>query len=282
MRGEHALIPATILTWGFFLFITKLSVPHVGVFEFNFVLYTAAAVIFYLAMLGRSYPQASDSRRSLLYPIAAAGTEVGANISFLSALGLMPVSIVAPAMSTYVLVTVFLAVVFLRERQTAFRSLGMALAVLGVSLLTMPATSTGAGAIGSLGIVLLVLTILLRGAWNFIIKVGISAIGLHRLTKRWLILSALFSAPPLLFSSSSFVINNWVLYPILGAGLMVFGSLAYFAAMKRFPLGIVAPAISLGPGVTVVLAVAFLGESLTIFQCIGAGVALLGVALLAR
>lgn len=282
MRGQVALIPISILTWGSTLFIIRLGAPLVGLFEFNFLLYTTGASIISVTIALRKSTSTSVGRRTVLYPAAAAATEVGANTAFLLALEHMPISIVAPAMSTYVIVTVILAMIVLRERQTVLRTTGILLAVAGVSLLTLPATTAGSGSISVEGALLLGATIILRGVWNFIIKLGVPAVGLNRFLKHWLILSAIMSIPPLLLFSSGFVLSSAILYPVAAAALMVFGSLAYFAAIERFPLGLVAPATSLGPGFTVVLAIIFLGEALTIFQGIGAVVAILGVALIAR
>ena len=282
MRGQASLIPISIVTWGSTLFIIRLGAPLFNVFEFNFLLYSTGALIISATIAVQKKTSSSVGRRTILYPAAAAATEVAANTAFLLALEHVPVSIVAPAMSTSVIITVVLAAIVLRERQTVVRVTGIFLAVSGVALLTLPSSSEGSGAISLLGAFLLGATIILRGAWNFIVKLGVSAVGVNRFLKRWLILSSIFSTPTALIFSPGFILNGAILYPITAAAVMVFGSLAYFAAVERFPIGLVAPAVSLGPGFTVILAIVFLGEGLTVLQGIGAVVAILGVALIAR
>ena len=283
MKPQAALIPASFLTWGIFLFITKLGVPVVGVLGFNMLLYLSGAMVAIGISLRQGHPRTASGRNPLVYPLGAGALEVVANLSFLTALERMPVSIAAPALGTYVLITVLMATVILKEHLSATRGLGIILAVVGIALLTVPvgAASSG-GVIDPIGVLLLLLTVVLRGIWNFVIKLGIPVVGVPLLTRNWLIFSAIFSIPPFLIFSGTLVFSNAILIPIVGGGMIVFGSLAYFAAMKYFPLGVVAPIVSLGPGFTVVLAIIFLGEALTIFQGIGAGVAILGVALIAR
>lgn len=73
--------------------------------------------------------------------------------------------------------------------------------------------------------------------------------------------------------------NSWVLIAIEAILATLIGDLAYFAAIKRGDVSMVAIIMSSSPLVTIVCAAIFLGEQITFWRIVGAGLVILGIVL---
>ncbi|ENN96271.1 hypothetical protein J422_03393 [Methanocaldococcus villosus KIN24-T80] len=85
----------------------------------------------------------------------------------------------------------------------------------------------------------------------------------------------------LLYFKDVFVFDKKILiFAILSAVFVVFGSLLLYYALYKGKASIVVPISSVGPAITVVLSIIFLKESLTINQIIGIVLIMIGVIML--
>ncbi len=71
-----------------------------------------------------------------------------------------------------------------------------------------------------------------------------------------------------------------ILYAIIAGVFVVVGSLVLYYALYKGKASIVVPLSSIGPAITVILSILFLGESLTINQIIGIVLIIIGIILL--
>ncbi|MBW9222984.1 EamA family transporter [Methanothermococcus sp. SCGC AD-155-E23] len=71
-----------------------------------------------------------------------------------------------------------------------------------------------------------------------------------------------------------------LVYAVISAVMVVLGSLLLYYALNRGRASIVVPLSSIGPAITTVLAVLFLGEHLSINQIVGIVLVILGVILI--
>ena len=71
-----------------------------------------------------------------------------------------------------------------------------------------------------------------------------------------------------------------LVYAVISAVMVVLGSLLLYYALNRGRASIVIPLSSIGPAITTVLAVLFLGEHLSINQIVGIVLVILGVILI--
>ena len=71
-----------------------------------------------------------------------------------------------------------------------------------------------------------------------------------------------------------------LIYGVISAIMVVLGSLLLYYALNRGRASIVVPLSSIGPAITTVLAVLFLGEHLSINQIVGIVLVILGVILI--
>jgi bacterial/archaeal transporter family protein len=74
--------------------------------------------------------------------------------------------------------------------------------------------------------------------------------------------------------------SSWLLIGIEAILATLVGDLAYFAAIKKGDVSLVTIIMSSSPLVTILCAVIFLGEQITLFRVIGAGFILCGIVLI--
>lgn len=128
-----------------------------------------------------------------------------------------------------------------------------------------------------------ILSLLLWGAFGFLGKVGADRISPSEMQFFFTIgvlPVAFLCAHRLKFKIASS--KRGVAYSILTGIVSALGSLAFFAAMKSGQASIIAPATSLYPALTVVLAVLFLKERLNKVQMLGFLMAMLSIVILSR
>lgn len=90
----------------------------------------------------------------------------------------------------------------------------------------------------------------------------------------WVIVSGSFS------KISSIPVGSWWLIGIEALLATLVGDLAYYAAIKKGDVSIVTIIMSSSPLITILCAVLFLGEQITLVRIIGAGFVVLGIILI--
>lgn len=90
----------------------------------------------------------------------------------------------------------------------------------------------------------------------------------------WVIVSGSFT------KVSSIPVSSWWLIGIEALLATLVGDLAYYAAIKKGDVSIVTIIMSSSPLITILCAVLFLGEQITLMRIIGAGLVVLGIILI--
>lgn len=90
----------------------------------------------------------------------------------------------------------------------------------------------------------------------------------------WVIMSGSFS------KISSIPVSAWWLIGIEALLATLIGDLAYYAAVKKGDVSIVTIIMSSSPLITILCAVLFLGEQITLIRVVGAGLVVLGIILI--
>ena len=209
------------------------------------------------------------------------------NFALLASLGAGgQAAIVFPLTALYPLITVAIAVVFMRERAGRAQVIGIGVAVLAVLLLSVDASVSYAR-------VELQLSNALLYAFAALVAFGLAAVFQKLATNRVSAETALatfaagFIPPSILLLFLERVTTNLPIAPVLwaiaGGLLNGLGVLATLAAYRRGgKASVVTPLAAIYPMVTVVLAVVFLGERLVAVQIGGILLALIGGVLLSR
>lgn len=113
---------------------TKVSIPDIDFFFFECVGFTVGAIFVWLYLLiAKKYVYNPFKKTELSRCGAGVGDTLG-TMAFTFAVGLNPI-LTAPITSSYCLVTIVLARIFLKERLTRNQYLSLALLVVGIALL---------------------------------------------------------------------------------------------------------------------------------------------------
>ena len=209
------------------------------------------------------------------------------NFALLASLGAGgQAAIVFPLTALYPLITVVIAVLFMRERAGRVQVIGMGLAILAVLLLSVDVTASYAR-------IDLKFSAALLYAFAALAAFGMAAVFQKLATNRvsaetaFATFAAGFIPPSILLLFYEPVSVNLpvapVLWAIAGGLLNGLGVLATLAAYRRGgKASVVTPLAAIYPMITVILAVVFLGESLAAVQIAGIALALIGGVLLSR
>jgi uncharacterized membrane protein len=195
-------------------------------------------------------------------------------------------AIIFPLTGLYPLITVMVAVSFMRERARHAQAIGIVLAIVAVLLLSVDASA-------SYTRVELQFSDALLYAFAALLAFGLAAVFQKLATNRvsaetaFVTFAAGFIPPSLLIlatePSSSILPSKAVAWALAGGLLNGLGVLATLAAYRRGgKASVVTPLAAIYPMVTVILAVVFLGERLVAVQVAGIVIALIGGILLAR
>jgi transporter family protein len=209
------------------------------------------------------------------------------NFALLASLGAGgQAAIVFPLTALYPLVTVVIAVLFMRERARRTQVIGIALAILAVLMLSVDVSASYAR-------VELKFSNALLYAFAALVAFGLAAVFQKLATNRvsaetaFATFAAGFIPPSILILFLEPVTTNLRLAPVLwaiaGGLLNGLGVLATLAAYRRGgKASVVTPLAAVYPMITVILAVVFLGEKLVAVQIAGIALALIGGVLLSR
>jgi len=283
--GWLGLTIAAIGLWGLYGIALKLASDGLSAVAGQ-LLSTAGLLLPALFLIG---PVARERRSTAGIVIGFIAGVCGAlgNFAVLASLGAGgQAAIVFPLTALYPLVTVVIAVLFMRERAGRAQVIGIALAILAVLLLSVDISASYAR-------VELKLSNALLYAFAALLAFGLAAVFQKLATNRvsaetaFATFAAGFVPPSILILLLGPVGANLPLAPVLwaiaGGLLNGLGVLATLAAYRRGgKASVVTPLAAVYPMVTVVLAVVFLGEKLVAVQIGGILLALIGGVLLSR
>lgn len=130
-----ALVIASIVGWGLWGFFAKLGVTAIGRNQCLFIAYSVLnlVMICYL-IVTRNFQFIPDKR--MIFPILTGISGAVAAIAFWTALEKLPVAILRPAAALSVMVTVVLAILFLKENLGISHVLGILFALIAIFLLS--------------------------------------------------------------------------------------------------------------------------------------------------
>jgi drug/metabolite transporter (DMT)-like permease len=285
------------LSWGTMDIASALASRRIGSLLVTAgVLVTSAALLALIALgTGTSLP--SDTR-TLATSTVLGFIGAGAYLSYFTGLRIGPIAVVSGMVAAYGGLTVVLAVVLRGETLTATQALGATLATIGV-ILTGVAFDGGwrATRFAGPGVVFAVVALVLFAMMGITTDVALDSAGwlqvllVSRLVTAMIsigtvIVFALLARRGLATSPGSVpgataaedalpVRRGRVLAAVLVAGLLdVLGLVSFAIGLENAPTWMVGLASSFGPAVTILVAVAFLGERLRPIQWFG----LVGVA----
>ncbi|MDX1951321.1 MAG: DMT family transporter [Verrucomicrobiota bacterium] len=269
-----------LLSWGLWAIVSKLIGESVTAAQSQ-ALSTIGLVpvMLLLAFSKKTSSPGSKGRGSLLAFIAGCLTCAG-NVAYYHALNLGgKAATVVPLTALYPLVTILLALLFLRERLNNIQIAGMGLSFVAIYLFNI----TSMEGMASKWLLYALVPILLWGISGLVQKISTNHIP-GELSALWF-LSAFVPAGILILIfeplSTSLSLRTWTLVAALGLFLSLgnFSILLAFASTGK--ASIIAPLAGLYPLVSVPIAIFFLGEKIGQRELAGIFVALLSVVALA-
>ncbi len=265
-----------ILCWGIWAIISKLIGEALTAGQSQAL--STLGLIPVMAALGRSKRLASSvhRRRGIMNSLLAGGLACAGNVAYYHALHAGgKASTVAPLTALYPLVTIVLAVIFLRERLNRIQMLGIAVSMAAIYLFNVGSVE---GVINP-WVIYALLPIGLWGASGLFQKVSTNDIS-GELSALWFLAAfipvsvALLILQPL---GGPLAIRTWLLVVALG----LFFSLGNFAILLAFAdagkASIIAPLAGLYPVVSVPIAIVFLGESISEREMAGIAFSIISV-----
>ncbi len=282
------------LSWGTLDIFSALAARRVGSLKVTAGIQIVGAIIVIALAVATGTPFPTDPAVLLggtLVGLAGAG----AYLSYFTGLRIGPIAVVSGMVAAYGGLTVVLAVVFRGESLTMLQAAGAAVATIGVILTgfafdgTMRGTKLASPGVG-FAIVALVLfasmsigsdIVIDLSSWIDVLIVSRSANAMISIAILTVALTALRGpATPLIIgeSGSPGAIDRRVVGLIVLAGVLdVLGLIVFTYGLEFAETWLVGLASSFGPAVTIVVAVAFLGERLKPIQWLGLAGVLVGM-----
>jgi drug/metabolite transporter (DMT)-like permease len=287
---------AAAVSWGTLDLLSALASRRIGSLRVTTGMQLVGALLVWVAAIATRTPVPSDPF------VIVGGTLVGlagagAYLSYFTGLRIGPIAVVSGMVSAYGGLTVVLAVLFRGETLTPLQAIGAALATAGV-VLTGIAFDGGwrAARFASPGVVFAVVALILfatmtiasdivieRAPWLQLLLVGRTANALASIAILVLATTALRRlAAPMIEGSDgdggTARPERWVVGAVMVAGTLDIVGLAFFAyGLEHAETWLVGLASSFGPAVTIIVAVALLGERLRPIQWLGLGGILVGM-----
>ena len=282
------------LSWGTLDIFSALASRRIGSLKVTSGIQIVGAVIVLALAIATGTPFPSDP--GVLIGGALVGLAgAGAYLSYFTGLRIGPIAVVSGVVAAYGGLTVVLAVVVRGETLTAIQATGATVATIGVILTgvafdgTMRGTKLASPGV-AFAIVALVLfasmsiasdividlsswidVLIVSRATNAVVSMAILAVALTALRG---------PAKPLIIGESGApgAIDRRVVGLVVLAGILDVGGLMVFTyGLEHAETWLVGLASSFGPAVTIVVAVAFLGERLKPVQWLGLGGVLVGM-----
>jgi len=193
-----------------------------------------------------------------------------------------PLGAVSPITGLSPALTALLAITLLGERLDWTAAVGVAVALVGVLLLSWRAKVTGPAS--SPWIWLALLSVILQGLGAFLAKVVVTPAGPSALLLMGAavqVVVGLFLAPPRKWGRAD-LRGRPALFTVIAYVLGGVATIGYLLALASGPVALVVPLVSTSPALAGLLGVAVLKEKTSRRQLAGIGLALFGAALLAR
>jgi uncharacterized membrane protein len=193
-----------------------------------------------------------------------------------------PLGAVSPITGLSPALTALLAVMLLSERLDWSAALGVALAPLGLFLLSWKSKSNGPGRSDWLWLALL--SLFLQGLGAFIAKLVVTPAGPSALLLMGAavqVVVGLFLAPPRSWQRAD-LRGRPALFTIVAYVLGGVATIGYLLALASGPAAVVVPLVATSPALAGLLGIAALKEKTSRRQLAGIGLALFGAVLLAR
>ena len=278
---ELLVLLSTSAVWGFHIVVIKTGVDVAP------PIFYAALRMSLVAILLAPFLRWRPGRMGRVF---AAGVCLGAlNYALMfTGIRLAPASASAIAIELYVPFATILSIVFLGEKVGWRRTLGIALAFVGVAIVALGRSGEGAGgALAAFGVTLVAAAALTEAMGAIFVKQA-SGFRPHELLA-WF---ALFGAAALtatsfaledgqaaaLVSEDRLTLAGAVAFSALGAS--IYAHTAYYWLLQRLPVSQVAPSGLLTTVFAVASSVAFLGEPLTPLFLVGGLMAMIGVGII--
>ena len=290
MRGQTLsviLLLVAVLIWGSTYVVTKGGVEDTPPMLFALLRYCAASVVLVPLMLLRrrtsTLPRPTPWRTLILMALTGVGLYyTGFNV----ALTWTSASQGALVQSSIPAVTAMMAVVFLRERLSAQRMIGIALAVAGVLLIVARSTSDASAPSPLIGNLLMIGTVVVWGGYTVLAKrvanadpvavtTVVSVIGTFMLVPGALIEASTTATSPL-------SAETWLRVIYLGAFSSAVSYLLYNRALRDLDASQVGAFTNLSPVIGAVSGVLLLGEPIAPLAIAGGVLVLIGVWLSTR
>jgi drug/metabolite transporter (DMT)-like permease len=183
-----------------------------------------------------------------------------------------------------------LSAIMLGEHVTIRKGLGVALALAGVLVVMGPQTLTTLELDAHVkGDFLVLVSIVMWGLFTVLGKKATDELGALKVTAWVTLIGALWMLPvgwlemrATGYSLSSMTVEAWVATAFLGVGCSFLATFLYFAALQRTESQKVGVYLYTIPPMTAVVAVLYLGETLSVNLVLGAALVIAGVALTER
>lgn len=271
--------------WGFLSFLSKIAVSTIDPYIFLF-LYLIVSVLISLPFYFKYRIKKQIQTKYYIYPILAGFFEIIGITTFLVGLTFIPLSLLVPAGSTFVMIPVVLSIIFLKERPRKFQLVGIICAISGVTVLSIDEATLGLS-FTSYGLTLLLISIVSWGLWGFFSKLAMYHFDPHRFNTVYLIVGVICSAFMFILNYerldlSIIMTTESIVYIIITGFLFTVSAVCFYIAIEKGKISIVMPLVGLNPAIAVLLSIAFLGEIFTGFNFVGASLAITGSIILTR
>ena len=270
---------AALVSWGVWALLSKLIGDALSAAQSQAL--STLGLLPVIAALSRTREGfgAFDQRRGMAAAFAAGMLSSLGNVAYYQALNMgVNAATVIPLTALYPLVTIALALAFLKESLNAVQIAGIALSLLAIYLLNVP----NAGGILWPWLAVALIPIALWGAAGFLQKISTHHLSGEASTL-WFLLAFVPVAILILLTQpwpASLSARTWLLAGALG----LFFSLGNYALLAAFAqqgkASIITPLTALYPIVSVPAAILFFGEKVGIREWAGIGLALVSVAAL--
>jgi drug/metabolite transporter (DMT)-like permease len=191
-----------------------------------------------------------------------------------------PLGAVSPITALSPALTALLAIALLREQLSPIAYVGIAMAPVGVVLLS---ARSGDRTPGSGWIALAILSLILQGVGAFIAKVVVTPAGpsaLLLMSAGVQIVVGLFLAPPWRWQRGDLA-GRPAVYTLIAYGVAAIATIGYLLALAAGPAALIVPLVATSPAVAGLLGIVFLHERTGKRQLAGIALALAGAVLLA-
>jgi len=277
-----ALLVLVMLMWGGTYVVTKAGVDELPPMLFALLRFGIASLLLVPLALVRGgwarLPRPIPWRTLLLMGLTGVGLYY---IGFNLALTYTTASQGALIQSSIPAITAVMAMVWLRERLSRQRVLGIVLAVVGVLLIVARASPDASARSPLVGNLLMFGTVLLWGVYTILAK-QVADVDIIAITASVAVIGTIMLVPAALIEAAgrplpSISSASWLRIFYLGALASAVGYLLYGRALRDLDASLVGAFVNLAPVIGVVSGVVLLGEAIAPIAILGGALVLVGV-----